>query len=86
MGTREQNKKIIGNKRTRNIFENRGTKPISGIEPASSGLLDQYSTIELQKPLPTTWARVQYILNEIVMPMKYKGILIIIFGIYTRCQ
>ena len=29
-----------------------------GIEP---GLLDQCSTTELQKPLPTTWARVQYI-------------------------
>ena len=25
-------------------------------------------------------------INEMVMPMKYKGILIIIFGIYTRCQ
>ena len=34
-----------------------------GIEPASSGLLDQCSTTEseLQKLLPTTWARVQYI-------------------------
>ena len=32
-----------------------------GIEPASSGLLDQCSTTELQKALPTTWARVQYI-------------------------
>ena len=31
------------------------------IEPASSGLLDQCSTTELQKLLPTTWARVQYI-------------------------
>ena len=29
-----------------------------GIESASSGLLDQYSTTELQKPLLTTWARV----------------------------
>ena len=38
------------------------------IEPASSGLLDQCSTTELQKPLPTTWARVQYIyINEMVM-------------------
>ena len=27
-----------------------------GIEPASSGLLDQCSTTDLQKPLPTTWA------------------------------
>ena len=54
-----------------------------GIEPASSGLLDQCSTTELQKPLPTTWARVQYIyINEMVMPVKYKGILIIILGIY----
>ena len=26
-----------------------------GIEPASSGLLDQCSTTELQKSLPTTW-------------------------------
>ena len=25
-------------------------------------------------------------INEMVMPAKYKGILIIIFGIYTRCQ
>ena len=58
-----------------------------GIEPASSGLLDHCSTTELQKPLPTTWARVQYIyINEMVMPVKYNGILIIIFGIYTRCQ
>ena len=32
-----------------------------GIEPATSGLPDQYSTTELQKPLPTTRARVQYI-------------------------
>ena len=32
-----------------------------GIELASSGLLDQCSTTELQMPLPTTWARVQYI-------------------------
>ena len=32
-----------------------------GIEPASSGLLDQCSTTELQKPFPTTLARVQYI-------------------------
>ena len=55
-----------------------------GIEPATSGLLDQCSTTELQKPLPTTWARVQYIyINEMVMPVKNKGILIIIFGIYT---
>ena len=45
------------------------------------------STTELQKPLPITWARVQYIyINEIVMPVKYKGILIKIFGIYTRCH
>ena len=54
-----------------------------GIEPASSGLLDQCSTTELQKPLPTTWARVQYIyiyINEMVKLVKYKGILIIIFG------
>ena len=36
-----------------------------GIEPASSGLLDQCSTTKLQKPLPTTWARVQYILYEV---------------------
>ena len=58
-----------------------------GIEPESSGLPDQCSTTELQKPLPTTWARVQYIyINEMVMPVKYKGILLIIFGIYTRCQ
>ena len=50
-----------------------------GIEPASSGLLDQCSTTELQKLLPTTWAQVQYIyINEMVMPVKYKGILIII--------
>ena len=47
-----------------------------GIEPTSSGLLDQCSTTELQKPLPTTWARVQYIyINEMLMPVKYKGIL-----------
>ena len=26
-----------------------------GIEPASTGLLDQCSTTELQKPLPTIW-------------------------------
>ena len=32
-----------------------------GIEPVSSGLLDQCSTTELQKLLLTTWARVQYI-------------------------
>ena len=25
-------------------------------------------------------------INEMVMPVKYKGILVIIFGIYTRCQ
>ena len=25
-------------------------------------------------------------INEMVMPVKNKGILIIIFGIYTRCQ
>ena len=25
-------------------------------------------------------------INEMVIPVKYKGILIIIFGIYTRCQ
>ena len=44
-----------------------------GIEPASSGLLDQCSITELQKPLPTTKARVQYIyiINEMVMPVKY---------------
>ena len=55
--------------------------------PRPSGLLDQCSTSELQKSLPTTWARVQYInINEMVMPVKNKGILIIIFGIYTRCQ
>ena len=50
-----------------------------GIEPASSGLLDQCSTTELQKLLPTIWARVQYIyINEMVMPVKYTGILMII--------
>ena len=32
-----------------------------GIGPTSSGLLDQWSTTEQQKPLSTTWARVQYI-------------------------
>ena len=32
-----------------------------GIEPASSGLLDQCSTTELQKLLLTTWAQVRYI-------------------------
>ena len=54
---------------------------LPGIEPASSGLLDQCSTTGLQKPLPTTWARVQYIfVNEMVMPVKYKGILIIILA------
>ena len=37
-----------------------------GIEPASSGLLDQCSTTELQKPLPTTWARVQYIYSQVL--------------------
>ena len=41
----------------------------------------------LHKPfVPTTWARVQYIyiyINEMVMPVKYMGILKIIFGIYT---
>ena len=42
-----------------------------GIEPASSGLLDQCSTIELQKPLPTTWARVH---------LLYKWIKIIHFS------
>ena len=57
----------------------------AGIEPASSGLLDQCSTTELQKLLPTTWARVQYIyINEMAMPVKYKGISIIIFGIHTE--
>ena len=25
-------------------------------------------------------------INEMVMPVKYKGILVIIFGIYTHCQ
>ena len=38
-----------------------------GIEPAPSGLLDQCSTTELQKPLPTTWARVQYIYDHIMV-------------------
>ena len=59
----------------------------------SSGLLDQCSTTELQKPLPTSWARVQYniYINEMVMPVKDNKviiiiILIIIFGIYTHRQ
>ena len=44
-----------------------------GIEPESSGLLDQCSTTELQKPLPTTWARVQCIyVNDMVMPVKLR--------------
>ena len=47
-----------------------------GIEPASSGLLDQCSTTELQKPLPTTWSEFSIYINEMVMPVKYKGILI----------
>ena len=43
-----------------------------GIKPTSSGLLDQCSTTELQKPFPITWARVQYIyINEMVKPIKY---------------
>ena len=46
----------------------------AGNRTASSGLPDQCSTAELQKPLPTTWARVQYIyISEIVMPVKYKA-------------
>ena len=57
-----------------------------GIEPASSGLLDQCSTTGLQKPLPTTWREFSIYINEMVMPVKYNGILIIIFRIYTRCQ
>ena len=32
VGTREQNKKIVGNKGTQNILENSETKPISGKE------------------------------------------------------
>ena len=45
------------------------------------GLLDLCSITELQKSLPTTWARVQYIyVNEMVMPVKYKGVLIIILA------
>ena len=36
--------------------------------------VDQCSTTELQKPLPTTWARGQCIyINEMVMPVKEKG-------------
>ena len=55
-----------------------------GIEPATSGLLDQCSTTELQKPLPTTWARVQYIyINEMVMPVKNKGIIYDMYIIST---
>ena len=56
-----------------------------GIEPASSGLLDQCYITELQKLLPTTWREFS-IYIEMVMPVKYKGILKIIFRIYTRCQ
>ena len=44
-----------------------------GIKPASSGLLDQCSTTELQKPLLTTWVRVQYIIN---IPLYFTGITI----------
>ena len=47
-----------------------------GIEPASSGLLDQCSTTELQKPLTTTWREFSIYINEMVMPVKYQGILI----------
>ena len=60
-----------------------------GIEPESSRLLDQYSTTQLQKPLPKnlgTSAVLYIYINEMVMPVKYKGILMIIFGIYTRYE
>ena len=53
-------------------------------------VLDQCSTTELQKPsrkLGREFSIYIYIyINEMVMPVKYKGILVIIFGIYTRCQ
>ena len=42
-----------------------------GIKPASSGLLDQCSTTELQKPLPKTWATTWtiYIYNTELTPV-----------------
>ena len=44
------------------VAKNATPRPFGlGIEPASSGLLDQCSTTELQMPLLTTRARVQYI-------------------------
>ena len=43
-----------------------------GIESASSGLLDQYSTTELQKPLRKLGREFSIYVNEMVMPVKYK--------------
>ena len=52
-----------------------------GIEHASSGLLDQCSTTELWEAVADNLgASSVYMINEMVMPVKYKGILII-FGI-----
>ena len=41
----------------------------------------------MSDPSPDCRELVSYrYINEMVMPVKYKGILIIIFGIYTRCE
>ena len=48
-----------------------------GIEPASSGLLDQCSTTELYRSCCRQLGREFSIyINEMVMPVKYKAILI----------
>ena len=44
--------------------------------PRPLGLLDQCSTTELQKPLPITWSEFSIYINQMVMPVKYQGILI----------
>ena len=48
------------------VAKNATPRPSGWESKPSSGLPDQCSTTELQKPLPTTWARVQ--LGSILFP------------------
>ena len=47
-------------------------------------VLYHWATEAVADNLGASSVYIQYI-NEMVMPVKYKGILIVIFGIYTRC-
>ena len=53
--------------------------------PRPSGWKSNPRPLDYYRPVLSALPLRYIYIDEMVMPVKYKGILIIIFGIYTRC-